>query len=105
MAYKVHPNAKRWLKPPTMEQVDAVVSASGASEPRFEAFYGMSIGTIAKARCGFRSIPVKHWHLFLAEDKETVFHKNIHKPQRLPATSSTRAKNGTRLSGLLKSSE
>lgn len=76
-----HPNAKKWLQPPTIEQVDAVVKKSGASEPMFESFYGIAIGCIAKFRCGYRNIPLKHWHIFL-EDNNSNIHKYVPKTPR-----------------------
>ncbi len=96
-----HPNAKRWLTGPTIEQVDKVVSATGASEPRFEAFNGMAIGTIAKMRCGHRSMPLKHWHLFLDKDKA------LNVPKSIPNTKSQKQritqsfKQDSRLSGII----
>lgn len=100
MAYHVHPNAKRWLKPPTIEQIDAAVKASGTSEPKFEAFYGLSLGCIAKVRCGFRQMPVKHWHIFL-EDTKTNIHKPLHRSNPISVPSKPRVKNDTRISGLV----
>lgn len=60
-----HPNALRWLQPPTIEQIDAVVKKAGVSESRFEDFHGIYFGCICHVRIGFRDMPIKHWHLFL----------------------------------------
>lgn len=89
-----HPNAKRWLKPPTIEQIDAVVKASGASEPMFESYHGIYIGCIIHVRMGFRNMPLKHWHLFLEDNpKNTNKHTNkpvISKPKKQKVSADSR---------------
>lgn len=77
MKWSEHPNAKRWLKPPTIEQIDAVVKASGTSESQFERFYGIYPNCIAGIRYGDKRMPVQFWHLFLAEDRKSFLPNSL----------------------------
>jgi len=72
MKWSEHPNAKKWLTPPTIEQIDAVVKASGVSELQFERFHDIYPGCIKKVRFGGYRIPVQYWHLFLEDTKSMV---------------------------------
>jgi len=72
MKWANHPNIKRWLKAPTIEQIDLVVKASGVSELQFERYYGIYPGCIKKVRFGGYRLPVQHWHLFLEDNKSLV---------------------------------
>lgn len=99
-----HPNAKRWLKAPTIEEIDAVVEASGASEPRFESFHGIYIGCIAHVRLGVRDMPLKHWHIFLDKTPEKRMNRNMSKTTPKIPEQRTSASSTSRLKRLIESS-
>lgn len=61
----IHPNSYKYLKAPTIEQIEAVVEKTGVSEAQFERVYGLYDGCICHVRIGFKPLPAKHWHLFL----------------------------------------
>jgi hypothetical protein len=95
-----HPNALRWLHPPTIEIIDAVIKKHNISETRFEDFYGIYFGCIRQVRMGIRSMPVQHWHLFFDTPQS---------PDSRPASKSTpkqpnkrtKAKPNSKLAGLI----
>jgi len=88
------------LTGPTLEQVEEAIKKSGVRVAQFERYHGMYHGCIYQFRLGFRSIPVKYWHLFLEDtinlskpvSKKT---KLIKKPQKVTV------KSGSRLSQLM----
>src|SRR5688572_24220235 len=61
----VHENNYKYLKAPTIEQIEAVVKAANVSESQFERFHGIYFGAIREVRMGKREMPAKYWHLFL----------------------------------------
>lgn len=67
-----HPNCRRWLRPPTIEQIEAVIKASGVTVPHFEKYHGIYDGCIRHIRLGDKKMPVQHWHLFLEDTKTNV---------------------------------
>lgn len=95
-----HPNKYKFLAPPTIEQIEAVIKKSGANESHFEAYHGMYRGCISNHRIGFRKVPLKFWHLFL-EDTRTAPNKltNI-SPIKTPAPR-PKVSADSRLSGLV----
>lgn len=60
----IHNNNFKYLSPPTIEQIEAVVKAANVSEIQFERFHRIYIGCIKQVRLGIRPMPAKHWHLF-----------------------------------------
>lgn len=67
----IHPNKFKFLKAPTIEQIEEVVKKAGVSEAQFERFYNIFDGAIRQHRHGHRTIPARYWHLFL-EDTNMV---------------------------------
>lgn len=68
MKWVNHPNTKRWLNPPTIEQIEAAVKKAGVSEFQFERYHGIYRGCIKNIRLGLRHMPSPYWHLFLDEE-------------------------------------
>ena len=100
MKWSQHPNAKRWLKPPTIEQIDAVVKKSGVSELQFERFYNIYPGCIKKVRFGGYRVPVQYWHIFL-EGKESMVPKSVPIFNPQTATPKQKIKDDSRLSSIM----
>ncbi|MBP6477757.1 MAG: hypothetical protein KBA90_13285 [Chitinophagaceae bacterium] len=99
-----HPNCRRWLRPPTIEQIEAVVKASGSSELQFERYYGIYTGCIKNIRLGVKKMPVQYWHIFL-EDKESVVAKTVAKTvsatQKIPKKKRTKVDPNSKLANLI----
>lgn len=72
MAANIHPNFYKWLKAPTIEQIDAVIKKAGVTQSQFERYYGIYPRAIAHVRCGASDLPAKYWHLFFEEPKKKV---------------------------------
>lgn len=56
-------NRKRYLKAPTVEQVNNFIEELGVSALQFERFYGIPDHTIPRIRVGTRDFPRKYWHI------------------------------------------
>lgn len=107
MKWSQHPNARRWLSPPTIEIIDAVVKASGSSELQFERYHGIYPGCIKNIRLGGKRMPIQFWHLFYAEGKalpslvsNLVPNSVLNSVSKIPA-STPRPKKDSRISNLL----
>lgn len=59
-----HPNKFKYLKAPTIEQIEAVVKKAGVTDAQFERYNHIHEGAIKKIRQGKKQMPTKHWHLF-----------------------------------------
>jgi hypothetical protein len=57
-------NKLKYLKPPTIKEIEKVVGKYEVSEYQFERFFGIPLGNIKLARLGVRSMPAKYWHIF-----------------------------------------
>jgi|SRR5688572_7726058 len=67
----VHENNYKYLKAPTIEQIEAVVKAANVSESQFERYHGIYEQCIKQVRMGLREMPSKYWHLFLDAPQTT----------------------------------
>lgn len=76
-----HPNRYKFLKAPTIEQIEAVVKKAGVTETQFERYYGLYARAICYARSGYREMPVKYWHLFLEEPPKPYSKRISRTPQ------------------------
>lgn len=58
-------NEKKYLKPPTLMQIEQFLKELDITTASFERFYGIPLGTIRKIRHGDngRYLPVKFWHI------------------------------------------
>lgn len=58
-------NSRKYLKPPTLLQIESFISELGISASAFERFYGVPYGTIRKIRNGYqgRELPMRFWHI------------------------------------------
>jgi hypothetical protein len=59
-----HPNKYKYLKAPTIEQIEAVVAKAGVSDAQFERHYGLYDGCLSHVYMGLKPMPAKYWHLF-----------------------------------------
>lgn len=99
----IHENAYKYLLPPTIEQIDAVVKAANVNAAQFERFHGIFAGCIRDIRCGKRNMPAKYWHLFFDTADPSVVKAVADSPPETPkqrtipkpAPKSSRAKNLT----------
>lgn len=57
-------NKFKYLRAPTIEQIDAAVKSAGVTDAQFERFHKIYPTCIYQVRCGFREMPAKHWHIF-----------------------------------------
>lgn len=62
-------NRKKYLKPPTKDQVLAFVKELGVSYAQFETFYGIAKGTIGLVSIGERDLPTAYWHIIYTKVK------------------------------------
>lgn len=61
----IEDNVKKYGKPPTWEQVQALISESGiTSIYHFERYYGIAFNHLAKVRCGAIQLGRAYWHFF-----------------------------------------
>lgn len=100
MKWSDHPNLRRWLKAPTIEQIDAVVKKSGVSELQFERFHNIYPGVIRNIRWGSKRMPVQHWHLFL-DPQNSIISNSIPKTTSFSLTKRTKPKSSSSLSKLI----
>ena len=95
----VSENNYKYLKAPTIEQIEAVVKKTGVSEAQFERFHSIYDGAITHVRIGFRELPSSYWHIFL--DPSTSTNKQTNrKPVKTPKQRTNTKPTGT-LSNLL----
>lgn len=57
-------NRMRYLKQPTMEEIDSFIKFCRVSELQFERFFRIAAETIKNVRNGDRPLPAKYWHIF-----------------------------------------
>ena len=57
-------NLKKYLKPPTWEQIDSLVKEVGVTIYRFESYYGLPFNHLAKVKCGLKQLGRAYWHIF-----------------------------------------
>lgn len=61
--FKWHPNHKKYLIPPTNEQIFKVVAAHGITMAKFERYYGMYEGFLRQIKHGDKKLSPKYWHI------------------------------------------
>jgi hypothetical protein len=84
-----HPNASRYLFPPTYEQIKSVIEKTGLSEPGFERFFGIPETTIKQVRLGKRKhLPTPYWHLIFENSPQKD--KNTAKKKLMPRKKTTK---------------
>ncbi len=71
---QVEINLKKFAKPPTAEQIDNFLKEIDIKQYRYERIVGMRRGTFHDAKIGYRSLPIKYWHL--------VYNKIIPTPRK-----------------------
>lgn len=81
MSYRVPPdemtitydNKRKYLHPPTSEQIISFIDELGVTMAAFERFYGIRKDTIRKIKHGDqgRVLPAKHWHIIYEKIKPT----------------------------------
>jgi hypothetical protein len=52
----------KYLKAPSLTEIDAFIKELGISDLQFERYYRMASRTIDKVRRGYRPLPRKYWH-------------------------------------------
>lgn len=77
----IHPNTFKYLKAPTVEQIEAAVKAAGVSQAQFERYYHLHKDAIRFCLKGLRTMPSKYWHIFYEAPV------NLRTPMRTKATS------------------
>lgn len=60
-------NREKYLKAPTIEEIEAFMAKLGVTAPQFEMFYGIKPDTIRQIRVGERNLPCKWWHFIFEE--------------------------------------
>lgn len=55
-------NVHKYLKAPSITEIDNFIKDLGISALQFERYYRMSFRTIDKVRRGYRPLPRKFWH-------------------------------------------
>lgn len=55
-------NVKKYLRQPTVQEVDSFIKELGITDVQFERFYKIPPKTMARFRMGFRPFPKKYWH-------------------------------------------
>lgn len=98
-----HENQYKYLQPPTIEQIEAVIKAANVTDKHFERFHGIFPGAICDVRRGKRNMPVKHWHLFFETAEPKLVKPLVAPPPETPkqrtipepTPNSSRAKNLT----------
>ena len=55
-------NVHRYLKPPSLAEVDAFIKELGVSDSQFERFYRMPKKTISRIRAQQINLQKKYWH-------------------------------------------
>lgn len=96
-------NSERYLKAPTVAQVNQFVKECGVSTHRVELFYGIAVGTIRQVRIGHRLLPCKYWHIFFGDTvrKEQPVRKYKHVTRVATKKISKRIKEDERIKGLM----
>lgn len=74
---------KKYLKPPTIEQIFSFVEEVGVKYSDFENFYGMHKGVLKNVKCGNKPLPRKDWWIFYERvvPKYGVYY-NFSKPKK-----------------------
>ena len=78
-------NVHKYLKAPSITEIDAFIKELGISDYQFERYYRMAFRTMNKVRTGYRPLPRKYWH-YIYEKKlpeYAAFNKSkTHKHER-----------------------
>lgn len=69
MPTKAQQNRTKYLKAPTLEQVESFITKLKVSGAQFERFYGIPDGTIRQIKLNKRSLPAKFWHIIYEQVK------------------------------------
>src|SRR5688572_10445129 len=78
----VRNNTSKYLKSPTIEDIQSALDNLGVCARHFERYFGIPVKTITKFKVGSQGFPKKYWHLIfenLPKDKQEVL-KTITKP-------------------------
>jgi hypothetical protein len=101
---------KKYLKPPTPEEMIDFINEVGVGKTQFERFYNIPERTLVQAINGKRNLPVKFWPIFyerkipaygiewLKENKDKI--KTEEKPITKPVTKKSQSDNIKRLTDL-----
>ena len=57
-----HENVHKYLKAPSLAEIDAFIKELGISDLQFERYYEMPFRTINKIRTGQNDLARKYWH-------------------------------------------
>lgn len=96
----IHPNHYKYLKAPTVEEMEAVIKASGVCDAQFERFHQMHTCSIKFHRMGYRTMPAKYWHLFL-ESKSDQPKQKIKSNPHIPKKQKQKIKSNSRIASLI----
>lgn len=55
-------NVHKYLKPPSLAEIDAFVKELGITDAQFERYYGIPFRMMGKVRNGSKPFPKKYWH-------------------------------------------
>lgn len=58
-----HANRAKYLKAPSLKEIDSFIKELNVSDNQFERFFGMAYNTIGPIRANRGKLPAKFWHI------------------------------------------
>lgn len=56
-------NKKKYLIPPSWEQIESFINELGVKMYHFEKFYHIAFNTLTQVKAGSRQLAAEHWHI------------------------------------------
>jgi hypothetical protein len=83
----IHPNMKKYLRPPSQELIREVFNNAGVSQNQFARYYGIPYTIVSHCLCSEknrRPVPAKYWHIFYESNPKKIKELKEKTPARKP---------------------